>query len=251
VIAMPGPKVKINHAIKKVVNCILFDGIIWYAVPPSVSTEFGNLDANLQFLEDTELLRPGLKVLEIGCGRGTLLHTLRTRGLDIVGVETSGTRIEDSRNVYGPLPIEQISGSTLPFPDAHFDIALSFDVFEHIPDSDAHLVEVRRVLKPGGWYLLQTPNKWTNSLFETVRWRSFSRWRVDHCSLHSYRQLGRRLRALGFAAAFADVKVVTPFFRDKVRRYMGPAGLLLLAIVNPDRLPMPLRTNFYVRARKL
>ena len=48
--------------------------------------------------------------------------------------------------------------------------------------------EVRRVLKPGGWLLLQTPNKWTNSIFETIRWRSFSKWRVDHCSLHNYWQ---------------------------------------------------------------
>ena len=50
--------------------------------------------------------------------------------------------------------------------------------------------------------------------------------------------------------AFDDVKVVTPFFRQKVRRYLGPAGPLLLAVLNPDRLPLPLRTNFYVRARK-
>jgi SAM-dependent methyltransferase len=219
-------------------------------VTPSASTEFGNLDANLRFLEDTRLLRPGTRILEIGCGRGTLLHTLRTRDLDAVGVETSATRIEESRHAYGSLPIEHVSGSALPFPDAHFDLALSFDVFEHIPDSDAHLAEVRRVLKPGGWYLLQTPNKWTNALFETIRWRSLSKWRVDHCSLHSHKQLRRRLEAHGFDVAFDDVKVVTPFFRDKVRRYLGRAGLLLLRIVNPDRLPLPFRTNFYVRAHK-
>ena len=47
------------------------------------------------------------------------------------------------------------------------------------------------------------------------------------------------------------MKVVTAFYREKVRRYLGRAGLLLLAIVNPDRLPLPLRTNFYVRAHKL
>jgi SAM-dependent methyltransferase len=129
-------------------------------------------------------------------------------------------------------------------------VVLSFDVFEHIPDSDVHLAEVRRVLKPGGWYLLQTPNKWTNAIFETIRWRSFSRWKVDHCSLHSYAQLRNRLSRHGFAVAFDDVKVVTPFFRQKVRRYLGPGGSALLSLVNPDRWPLPFRTNFYVRARK-
>ena len=213
--------------------------------------EFGNLDANLRFLDDTGLLRRGHKVLEIGCGRGTLVHRLTMQGLDVVGVETSETRIEESRALYGALPIERISGTALPFQDEQFDLVLSFDVLEHIPDTQRHLLEVRRVLKPGGWYLLQTPNKWTNSIFETIRWRSVSKWRSDHCSLHTYRQLRRRLSALGFDAALADVKVVTPFFREKVRRYLGRAGLALLAVANPDRLPLRARTNFYVRAHKL
>ena len=78
-----------------------------------------------------------------------------------------------------------------------FDLVLSFDVIEHIPDTERHLLEVRRVLKPGGSYLLQTPNKWTNSIFETIRWRSVSKWRVDHCSLHTYRQLRQRLAVVG------------------------------------------------------
>ena len=214
------------------------------------SPEFGNLDANLRFLDDTGLLHSGLKLLEIGCGRGTLLHRLMARGLDVVGVETNPTRIDESRRLYDALPIHLTAGTSLPFPDEQFDIVLSFDVLEHIPDTDAHVAEVRRVLKPGGWLLLQTPNKWTNSMFETIRWRSFSKWRVDHCSLHNYWQLARRLSTLGFDVGFADVKVVTPFYREKVRRYLGIPGLLLLTIVNPDRLPMPLRTNFYVQGRK-
>jgi len=212
--------------------------------------EFGNLDANLRFLDDSGLLRPGIAVLEIGCGHGTLVHRLSAKGLDVIGVETSTTRIAEGRALYGALPIEQVSGTALPFADEQFDLVLSFDVLEHIPDTDRHLSEVRRVLKPGGWYLLQTPNKWTNSVFETIRWRSLSKWRADHCSLHSYRQLRRRLARFGFETSFVDVKVVTPFFREKVRRYLGRAGVALLAVANPDRLPLPARTNFYVRARK-
>ena len=211
--------------------------------------EFGNLEANLQFLEQTGLITPGKRILEIGTGRGTLLRTLRDRGLDAVGVELSPERIAESLTRHGALPIQKISSVVLPFPAATFDVVLSFDVFEHIPDSNAHLAEVRRVLKPGGWYLLQTPNKWTNTLFETIRWRSFTRWRADHCSLHSYRQLERRFRSNGFDVDFDDVKVVTPFFRAKVNRHLGRAGTFLLGLANPDRLPRRLRTNFYVRAR--
>jgi SAM-dependent methyltransferase len=219
-------------------------------VDVSAPQEFGNLDANVRFLDDSGLLQSGLKMLEIGCGRGTLLHRLSARHFDVVGVEINPIRIEESRQSYGGLRIFQTSGTELPFANEQFDIVLSFDVLEHIPDTDAHLAEVRRVLKPGGWLLLQTPNKWTNAVFETIRWRSLTKWRVDHCSLHTYRELGRRLSAFGFDVAFSDVKVVTPFYREKVRRYLGRFGLLLLNIVNPDSLPIPLRTNFYVRARK-
>ncbi len=51
------------------------------------------------------------------------------------------------------------SADELPFDDACFGVVLSLDVFEHIRDRDQHLREVTRVLKTGGTYRLQTPNK--------------------------------------------------------------------------------------------
>jgi len=211
---------------------------------------FGNLEANLRFLDQTGLLSKSARMLEIGTGSGALLQTLRARGLDVQGVEQSADRIAEARADHGDLPIRQVSGTALPFADGTFDVVLSFDVFEHIPDSDRHLSEVRRVLRPGGWYLMQTPNKWTNSIFETIRWRSLTRWRADHCSLHTFGQLGRRLRAHGFDVQFDDVPVVTDFYRQKLRHYLGAAGPALLRMANPDRWPRRMRTNFYVRARK-
>jgi len=99
------------------------------------------------------------------------------------------------------------------------------------------LREVRRVLAPGGWYLLQTPNKWTNTVFETIRWRSFTAWREIHCALHTAAQLERRFKRHGFTVTFDDVPVVTEFFRQKIRRHLGSAGVLAVRVANPDRLP--------------
>ena len=212
--------------------------------------QFGNFEANLRFIDATASIARGTRVLEIGSGTGALLHALRERGAAAEGVELRQDLIDEAHRFYGALPIRRVEGTTLPFADASFDVAISFDVFEHIPDSDAHLAEVRRVLPPGGFYLIQTPNKWTNVVFETIRWRSFTRFREDHCSLHTLGQLKRRLARHGFDARVYDVPVVNEFFRNKVRQYAGWPGILALAVVNPDRLPLGWRTNLYVRARK-
>lgn len=212
-------------------------------------TQFGNLEANLRFIRDTGVLKPGVRILEIGSGTGSLLSRLRAEGYDAVGVDVNARLLEEARRWHGDLPVQQVDGTALPFPDGSFDIVMSFDVFEHIPDSDAHLREVRRVLRDGGSYLVQTPNKWMNSVFETIRWRSFTRWRADHCSLHSLAELHRRMARHGFRIEAYDVPVVNDFFRQKVRTYMGWPGSALLAVVNPDRLPLAWRTNLYVAAR--
>ena len=106
------------------------------------------------------------------------------------------------------------------------------------------------MLKPGGSYLVQTPNKWMNVVFEMIRWKSFTRFRADHCSLHTLGELRRRLERHGFDVAVSDVPVVNDFFRAKVRHYAGIAGLAALALLNPDHLPLAWRTNLYVRATR-
>lgn len=219
------------------------------AIAGTPPRHLGNLDANLRFLEQTGLLRSSAEILEIGSGTGALLHELRQRGLRAQGVELRESFIEQAHAWYGDLPITSVSGLALPFRERSFDVVASFDVFEHIPDSDAHLREVARVLKPGGSYVLQTPNRWMNVVFETIRWRSFTAWREEHCSLHTLSELDARLRQHGFVSVRPfDVPVVNDFFRAKVRRYAGLPGSLALAVVNPDRFPLRFRTNLYVQA---
>ena len=210
----------------------------------------GNFGANLFFLERTGVLTHDHRVLEIGSGHGRMLHHLLSQGFDVRGVEASASRIAGGRHLYGTLPCTLVTGADLPFDDGAFDVVLSFDVFEHIPDSDRHLREVARVLKPGGHYLLQTPNKWTNIPFEVIRFRSLTRWRTHHCSLHTRRQLARRFDARGFEVRFHRIPVVNDFLIGKVKRYLGTPGLAMLKVCNPDKLPAAMSPAIYVEARK-
>lgn len=218
---------------------------------------WGNFETNLDFLQRVGFASTGLHVLEIGCGKGALLNRLRSAGHTASGIDPDAEAIAFCNKTYPGVDARVGFGDQLPFADHSFDTVLSFDVFEHIPDSDKHLKEVRRVLKSGGVYLLQTPNKWTNIPFELLREnRKFGRglrasYRevvADHCSLHNYWELRSRFRNNGFDLSFVDVPVVNDFFRAKVRTYLGAMGVALLKILNPDRFPMFMRTNFYARA---
>ena len=95
----------------------------------------------------------------------------------------------------------------MPLKILFFDIVLSFDVLEHIPDVDAHLSEARRVLKSNGFYLFQTPNKLTNVPFEIIKNRSLTKHKEHHCSLQTFWSLKRLLAAHGFEFRFVGLRL--------------------------------------------
>jgi SAM-dependent methyltransferase len=85
------------------------------------------------------------KVLEVGAGSGLLQ--------DIV---EDYTALEISRSVrrFFHKPFVEASATNMPFPDNTFDAIWSFRVLEHIPNPERALLEMRRVVKPGGYILL-------------------------------------------------------------------------------------------------
>ena len=209
----------------------------------------GNFEANLIFLNRTGLLTKDRNILEIGSGKGALVSYLSKKGYRITGTDISLLALRvavknDPQNQY-----LGADGFDLPFKNNTFDLVLSFDVFEHIPDTDKHLEEVKRVLKPNGYYLVQTPNKWTNAPFEIIKEKSLSRYKEYHSSLHNYWQLKRRFEKNGFNVRFYDIPVVNDFFRAKIKRQFGKFSLKLLSIFNPDRFPYFLKTNFYMEGK--
>ena len=101
-------------------------------------------------------LRPGLNVLDVGCGTGDFLRLLApivSPGA-AVGVDLSETMISEARQRSGE-NVENLSfraGSVLnlPFPDASFDRVLATQLLLHVPDPLKALMEIKRVLAPSG-----------------------------------------------------------------------------------------------------
>jgi 2-polyprenyl-3-methyl-5-hydroxy-6-metoxy-1,4-benzoquinol methylase len=207
----------------------------------------GNLQVNLDFLARTNLLQPGERILEIGCGIGTVVAELARQGYDVTGTDISQVAIEYGRAKYGNIRLEVQPAEELPYADATFDTVLSFDLFEHIARIDRHVDEVHRVLKPMGHYLFQTPNKLSNVVAETLAYKSL-KWRRVHPALHTPGQLRRRLARHGFEARFIKMDQMNEYTRLKLRK-LGPVGRLAERI-DFTRLPLALQINLYVVARK-
>ena len=155
----------------------------------------------------TELqLRPEHKVLDVGCGRGSVLSVLASRvAFDTppIGVDISRGMLEmgrrDSARTGAKIALTQGSALSLPLADETFDIVTCAYVVKHLPDVGMlrMLQEIRRVLTPGGiavlWEFAPTRSPALNRWHEWLLTRG-----VDVCNLRNYTQL----RAFAIGAGF-------------------------------------------------
>jgi SAM-dependent methyltransferase len=91
------------------------------------------------------------RVLDIGCGRGYGLERLSSYGLRPIGLEIGRATLRDAQTRG---PVFEGTADKLPFQDASFDAAMIIQVFHHVEDPPDVIHEVRRVLKPGGHFML-------------------------------------------------------------------------------------------------
>ena len=107
------------------------------------------------------LIKPHERGIEIGFGEGYGTHILSTvcREIFALEIEPAIVAYADEKYRRENCVFKLYDGTTIPFPDESFDVAVSFQVIEHI-DNDLHFVsELHRVLKKGGRLYLTTPNK--------------------------------------------------------------------------------------------
>jgi SAM-dependent methyltransferase len=123
-------------------------------------------------------LRPGDRVLDMGCGAGRHAFEMYRRGGDVVAFDQDGDELAGVLELFGAMreagevpdgaeaDIKQGDALSLPFADGEFDRVVAAEVLEHIPaDTDA-IAELARVLRPGGTMAVTVP-RW---LPEKVCW---------------------------------------------------------------------------------
>lgn len=153
---------------------------------------------------------PGLRVLDIGCGDGRTLWTLKQLGCDVVGVEFDGEAVATAREL--GLDVRLGSLDEQGFAPATFDAVLMSHVIEHLPDPKATLLECLRILKPGGQLRMLTPNAgaWGHRHFGRD-WMALDPPR--HLNIFTPSSMANLLRCVGFSDPMVES---TPSGADRI-----------------------------------
>ena len=194
---------------------------------------------------------PGGRVLEVGCAQANASLLLAEAGLRAVALDLrlealTYARAKHERGAFWPLVG---NAQALPLAAGAGDVVLLAELLEHCAQPRAILSEALRVLRPGGWLLLSTPNgEFWHERVGSFRphqvptagqqQRQFGREGDDHLACFTRRSLGELLRAVGLRR----VRVFyagSALLSDRLalgKRLLPPAALLALsALVN--RLP--------------
>lgn len=100
----------------------------------------------------------GLRCLDIGSDNGVISYLLRQRGGRWASADLDQEAVDAIRSLVGA-DVHRIDGESIPFGDGEFDCVVIVDFLEHIPDDAGFLVELHRILKPGGKLVVNVPNR--------------------------------------------------------------------------------------------
>jgi len=99
----------------------------------------------------------GMDALDLGSDNGVISWLFRRQGGCWTSADLTEETVTAIRAMVGER-VHHLTGSTLPFPDAAFDLVVVVDLLEHVADDRRLLTEIARCLRPGGRAVLNVPN---------------------------------------------------------------------------------------------
>jgi SAM-dependent methyltransferase len=156
-------------------------------------------------------LRPGQRVLDLGCGGGRHAFEVYRRGADVVAFDLDPAELSPVRAMFGAMReageasgqagATAISGDAgaMPFGDGTFDRVIAAEVLEHILDDQRAMNELGRVLRPGGLAAITVPS-W---LPERICWGLSTEYHEvpgGHVRIYTRVELEAKLRRAGLEA---------------------------------------------------
>ena len=155
-------------------------------------------------------VRPGERLLDLGCGGGRHAYEAMRRGATVIAVDADAAEIKDvaalmrglhdddeaTKNSGGKGTAGVADAACLPFPDGCFDRGIAAEALEHINDDRRAIVELARVLRAGGTMAVTVPRWWP----ELVNWALSDEYHHipgGHIRIYRRRVLLERLRSAG------------------------------------------------------
>jgi ubiquinone/menaquinone biosynthesis C-methylase UbiE len=168
-------------------------------------------------------LRPGMRLLDAGCGPGSITIGLAetVAPSEVAGIDLAPAVLGDARALAagrgaGNARFAAADVAQLPFPDASFDAVFAHTLLEHVADGVAVLRELRRVLRPGGAIGVRDSD-WASGVFApddvavAEAMELYERvWRQNG----GHPRCGRYLRGLLAEAGFEEVRTSASFRWD-------------------------------------
>ncbi len=161
-------------------------------------------------------LAPDMRLLDVGCGPGTITTGLARAVAEgsVIGLDAAESVLEHAREHASSEDVrnlEFVSGDVyaLDFPDGSFDVVYANQLLQHLTDPVAAIVEMRRVLKPGGWLGVRDADYAT--MCPHPKFAEFDDWnRLYHDVAYRNQaepDAGRALAAWVRAGGFAELEV--------------------------------------------
>lgn len=154
-------------------------------------------------------LSSGDRVLDLGCGEGRhAIAVYLESDVHCVGVDLSVQDLSRAREKF--VEFQQVEDATrelsltsadalsLPFANATFDKIICSEVLEHIPDYESVLLEIQRILKPGGLLCVSVPRRWP----ERICWWLSEEYHLvpgGHVRIFDAQELRNQIEARGFS----------------------------------------------------
>lgn len=142
----------------------------WYETPLGILSDRLEKELVFSLIE----IKHGEAALDVGCGTGNYTIELAKRGADVIGIDSSEEMLAWARIKAQKANIETsfhaADAMNLPFPDSTFDTVISNGLLCFLKEPEKALMEMRRVLKPGGRLVVGVLNRWSPwAIFRRVK----------------------------------------------------------------------------------
>jgi len=154
---------------------------------------------NIEVVERVE----GKRVLDVGCGSGTIVKRLLKKGKNVIGVDIGKGFLSFCQSSYRNAAFCGADAQYLPFSDNCFDTIVCSELIEHLDKPEKSLKEFERILRPNGELVITTPNtsvRW--ALLEAIWTRIRRKTLETNHKCFTKKRLRFLLDSMGFSISF-------------------------------------------------